>query len=31
LDRPEAFYAAVHQFINGLPAPAANGSSPSGL
>ena len=31
LDRPEAFYTAVHQFINGLPAPAANGSSPSGL
>ena len=31
LDRPEAFYATVHKFISGLPAPAANGSSPSGL
>ena len=31
LDRPEAFYTNVHQFISGLPAPTANGSSPSGL
>jgi pimeloyl-ACP methyl ester carboxylesterase len=31
LDRPEAFYTAVQQFIGGLPAAAANGSSQSGL
>ncbi|HEY1429025.1 MAG TPA: alpha/beta fold hydrolase [Candidatus Tumulicola sp.] len=31
LDRPDAFYTAVHQFISGLPAAAANGPSPSGL
>ncbi|MEO7201751.1 MAG: alpha/beta hydrolase [Candidatus Tumulicola sp.] len=31
LDRSDAFYAAVQHFLDGLPAAAANGSSPSGL